>query len=62
MRLRLEVDGLVLFEVRLLERDDDDTDDADGPAGSLGSTVELDGKPAPFGFRPTPDPWPPSWE
>lgn len=28
----------------------------------LHADTAIDSGPQPFGFRPTPDPWPPSWE
>jgi hypothetical protein len=38
-----------------------DDDPADDGAGAAGAAELFTGTP-PFGFRPTPDPWPPSWE
>lgn len=60
MRITLIVGGIVVVDLSLLEREPADEPDNVG-MGAL-SGVELFTGPTPFGFRPTPDPWPPSWE
>ena len=56
-RVRLVILGRVIAELVTdePEPDPDDTQPLDSAA------VLYDG-PEPFGFRPSPDPWPPSWE
>ena len=56
MRLVLAALGRVLLDLRILEDDDEE------PEPGAGATVQLCEDDPPFGFRPTPDPWPPSWE
>lgn len=58
MRLTLTIGSLVLVDLAVLEP----AADEEPAAGATVSGVELFTGPTPFGFRPTPDPWPPSWE
>jgi hypothetical protein len=55
VRLTLSLLGRTVVDLCILEPDDDD--DWGGSA-----STERDTGPQPFGFRPSPDPWPPSWE
>ncbi len=58
MRLTFTALGRTWLDVRVLE--DDDDPDLDG-TGATGAAELFTGTP-PFGFRPTMEPWPPSWE
>lgn len=60
MRLVLSIGELVLLDVRLLEPAE--VEEAAEPAGLVESTATIDSGPIPYGFRPAPDPWPPSWQ
>ena len=65
MRLTFTALGRTIFDVAILE-DDEEEPAADVTAAwvtVLDSIVHdrADG-PAPFGFRPGPGPWPPDWE
>ena len=59
MRLTFTALGRVWLDVLILETPEDDTE-PDGTGAT--ATAELFTGPQPFGFRPSPDPWPPSWE
>ena len=58
MRLTFTALGRTWLDVRILEDDDEPADDGTGATGA----AELFTGVAPFGFRPTMEPWPPSWE
>lgn len=64
MRLILIALGRTLLDVSILEPDEppanEEPEQLPGAAGCADLTIF--GGPTPFGFRPTPDPWPPSWE
>lgn len=63
MRLILIALGRTLVDVSILEPDEGDVDDEPEPSTAAGcADLTIFAGPAPFGFRPTPDPWPPSWE
>lgn len=62
MRLILIALGRTLLDVSVLEPEEEPAEEPETVATALGSGVELFTGPTPFGFRPTPDPWPPSWE
>lgn len=57
MRLTLTVGSIVVLDLAVLEPTEEAAVDS-----VTGATLERATEPAPFGFRPTPDPWPPSWE
>jgi hypothetical protein len=57
MRLTFTALGRTWLDLAIL---DDDPGEPDGTGAA--ATVELFTGTPPFGFRPTQEPWPPSWE
>ena len=71
MRILITVGAVTLLDLRLLEPDDDEEEEAPGEdvdvkaarVTVLDSIVhDRDDGPAPFGFRPRVVPWPPDWD
>lgn len=62
MRLILIALGRVFLDVSVLEPEEPIGDDDDQAAAAGCADLSIFSGPTPFGFRPTPDPWPPSWE
>jgi len=62
VRLTLTVGETVLVDICILEPAAPVEDAAATESWPLHADTATDSSPQPFGFRPTPDPWPPSWE
>jgi len=64
VRILVSAFGRVLVDLYLLEPEEQPAADDEAPpeAESLATVVELFAADPPFGFRPGPWPWPPSWE
>ena len=65
MRILVTAFGRCLIDVYLFEPEDAAADDEAEPPDRdvvLSALVELFTDDPPFGFRPGPEPWPPSWE
>lgn len=62
MRLILIALGRTLVDVSILEPEAETAQDPEAATAAGCADLSIFGGPVPFGFRPTPDPWPPSWE
>jgi hypothetical protein len=60
VRLVLTALGLTILDLTILERDAES--ESAHESWALAADAERFTGDPPFGFRPTPDPWPPSWE
>ena len=64
MRILVTAFGRILVDLYLLEPEEQPADDDEPPDRyvTLAALVEICTDDPPFGFRPGPWPWPPSWE